>query len=124
MAGTFAESVKYFPGRKVVHTGNMIREEFCKAEALAPTTREKFVVLVLGGSQGAQAINRAMAEALDALAPVKEQLHIIHQTGNLNHEIQRLIPFLPSGASSPKYCRAKGCPSKPLLPADCWVRRG
>lgn len=81
VAVTFAESVKYFPGRKVVHTGNMIREEFCKAEAPAPTTREKFVVLVLGGSQGAQAINRAMAEALDALAPVKEQLRIIHQTG-------------------------------------------
>ena len=81
VAVTFAESVKYFPRHKVVHTGNMIREEFCKAEAPTPTAQEKFVVMVLGGSQGAQAINRAMAEALGALAPVKEQLHIIHQTG-------------------------------------------
>ena len=69
VAVTFPESAKYFPRRKVVLTGNMIREEFCKAEAPAPTPQEKFVVMISGGSQGAQAINQAMAEALDALAP-------------------------------------------------------
>lgn len=81
VAVTFPESVKYFPRHKVVHTGNMIREEFCNAEAPPPVEQGKFVVMVLGGSQGAQAINRAMADALEALAPVKERLHIIHQTG-------------------------------------------
>ena len=81
VAVAFPESIKYFPHHKVVRTGNMIREEFSNAEAPAPMAQEKFVVMVLGGSQGAQAINRAMADALESLAPVKERLHIIHQTG-------------------------------------------
>lgn len=81
VAITFGMSKKYFPAHKVVETGNMIREEFTKAKEANVPTSEKFTVLILGGSQGAQSINRALLTALDALAPVKDRLHIIHQTG-------------------------------------------
>ncbi len=81
VAITFEMSKKYFPAHKVVETGNMIREEFTVAKAANVPTSEKFTVLVLGGSQGAQSINRALLDALDPLEPVKELLHIIHQTG-------------------------------------------
>ncbi|MEE8270083.1 MAG: undecaprenyldiphospho-muramoylpentapeptide beta-N-acetylglucosaminyltransferase [Nitrospinaceae bacterium] len=81
VAITFEMSKKYFPAHKVVETGNMIREEFTEAKEANVPTGEKFTVLVLGGSQGAQSINRAVLAALDMLAPVKDRLHVIHQTG-------------------------------------------
>ncbi|HET9868798.1 MAG TPA: glycosyltransferase, partial [Nitrospira sp.] len=40
-----------------------------------------FHVLIFGGSQGARAINNAMAEALSHLAGFEEKLSITHQTG-------------------------------------------
>ena len=81
---TFEMSKKYFPAHKVVETGNMIREEFTEAKEANVPTGEKFTVLVLGGSQGAQSINHALLAALDMLAPVKDRLHLIHQTGEID----------------------------------------
>ena len=81
VAITFEMSKKYFPAHKVVETGNMIREEFTEAKQANAPSSDKFTVLVLGGSQGARSINRALLDALDSLAPVKDRLHIIHQTG-------------------------------------------
>ncbi len=40
-----------------------------------------FTVAVLGGSQGSHEINRAMATALPYLAPIKNRIRIIHQSG-------------------------------------------
>lgn len=81
VAITFEMSKKYFPAHKVVETGNMIREEFTEATAANIPASEKFTVLVLGGSQGARSINRALIAALDTLEPLKDRLHFIHQTG-------------------------------------------
>lgn len=82
VAVSFPETKNYFPEGKVVETGNMIREEFCRPgskEDAGP--RDKFNILVLGGSLGAHSINLAMTEALDFLAEVKGSLHIVHQSG-------------------------------------------
>ncbi|CAI2717695.1 undecaprenyldiphospho-muramoylpentapeptide beta-N-acetylglucosaminyltransferase [Nitrospina watsonii] len=82
VAVSFEESRRYFPADKVVETGNMIREEFAKEqEPEAWQPGQPFHVLVLGGSQGAQSINAAMMEALEPLQGVKDDLHIVHQTG-------------------------------------------
>ncbi len=82
VAVSFKESSAYFPGDKVVTTGNMIREEFCIPRETAPARRkDKFCILVLGGSQGAHSINMAMVSALEKLGEEKEKIHIIHQTG-------------------------------------------
>ncbi len=82
VAVSFKESAKFFPRHKVTVTGNMIREEFCQPrETSAEGQRQPFRVLVLGGSQGAHSINVAMMEALQSLAPQKENIHITHQTG-------------------------------------------
>ncbi|MDH5761533.1 MAG: undecaprenyldiphospho-muramoylpentapeptide beta-N-acetylglucosaminyltransferase [Nitrospinota bacterium] len=81
VAITFEMSKKYFPAHKVMETGNMIREEFTEVKEANIPPSEKFTVLVLGGSQGAQSINRAVLAALDTLEPIKDRLHIIHQTG-------------------------------------------
>jgi UDP-N-acetylglucosamine--N-acetylmuramyl-(pentapeptide) pyrophosphoryl-undecaprenol N-acetylglucosamine transferase len=58
--------------------------------ASAVMTRDSqapFTVLVVGGSQGAMAINRAFAEAFSVLARKGEGLlRVIHQTGQTDYE--------------------------------------
>ncbi len=81
VAISFREGEKFFPKEKVVFTGNMIREEFSNAFEPKTPAKGKITVLLLGGSQGAHSINKAMMEALAFLESVKNQLTFIHQTG-------------------------------------------
>ena len=80
---TFEVSRPYF-GRKGVVTGNPVRHEFFE---LAPKTRsDKFHLLIFGGSQGARAINNAMADALPPLEKFNGDLTITHQTGEADFD--------------------------------------
>jgi len=77
----FEEALPYF-GKKGIVTGNPVRREFFEIE---PKTRgEKTNLLIFGGSQGARAINNAMAEALKILP--HDKLNIVHQTGESDFE--------------------------------------
>ena len=87
IAVSFKDSSTMFPKEKVVVTGNMIREEFCKPKEEFPQNNGPFRVLVLGGSQGAHSINMAMVEALQFLSQQKLDLHITHQTGETDLEM-------------------------------------
>ncbi len=79
---SFEEAKKFFPGKKVELTGNMIRKSFSEANTPIPRDPEKkLYVLVLGGSQGARSINKAVTEALAHLQEFKDQISIVHQTG-------------------------------------------
>ena len=64
-------------------------------------------MLVTGGSQGALPVNRAFVDALDLLATRKNDLHIVHQTGERDYKAVRtayarreypaeVVPFLPN----------------------------
>src|SRR5262245_34788842 len=77
-AVTDARTQSFF-GKRAVVTGNPVRPEFksipIKVHA-APYT-----ILVFGGSQGAQSINRAVIEALDSLVDWEDRIRFVHQTG-------------------------------------------
>jgi UDP-N-acetylglucosamine--N-acetylmuramyl-(pentapeptide) pyrophosphoryl-undecaprenol N-acetylglucosamine transferase len=78
-AVTYEESLATF-GRKAFVAGNPVRPEFFAASPAGPPggrTR----VLVFGGSQGAHAINVAMAEAAATLAAASPGVELTHQTG-------------------------------------------
>ncbi len=86
VAVSYKEAAKYFPTGKVAYTGQPLRKdvalpitvgarEFLKIEEEVP------VVLVLGGSQGAQKINDTVLEGLDNLV---KKYAIIHQAGRKN----------------------------------------
>jgi len=79
VAVTFEGTRKFLGGRGVV-TGNPIRPEFA-AVPPRPKGRATRHLLVYGGSQGAAAINAAMAGALDRLGPLRDRLRVVHQTG-------------------------------------------
>ena len=82
---SFEEAKRYFPDQKVIVTGNPIRKEFItslnrnKGEM---KEKDRFTLLIFGGSAGAHRINHTMIEALDQLNGIKTSLKIIHQTGN------------------------------------------
>ncbi|SHI79181.1 UDP-N-acetylglucosamine-N-acetylmuramylpentapeptide N-acetylglucosamine transferase [Desulfatibacillum alkenivorans DSM 16219] len=84
---SFEKSTEYFKPGKAKVFGNPIRGSLLEEAAQAdPEAAEKpFTVLVLGGSQGAHAINRAVIESLEELqAP--EEIGFIHQTGQQDLE--------------------------------------
>jgi UDP-N-acetylglucosamine--N-acetylmuramyl-(pentapeptide) pyrophosphoryl-undecaprenol N-acetylglucosamine transferase len=87
IATGFEETAARF-GSKATATGNPVRREFFDAPSRAPH-RAPFTLLVTGGSRGAQAINNAMAGSLGLLTPKKNQLFIVHQTGERDYNAVR-----------------------------------
>lgn len=82
---SFAETAPYFGSRKTRIVGTPIRREFL--EVGAPDSEAKgLTLLILGGSQGAHSINRAMVAALPALIAAHPGLRVIHQTGERDFE--------------------------------------
>ena len=64
-----------------VLTGNPIRKEFFEAVGERPAGDNRKRLLIFGGSQGSRTINDAMTGALLFMAPLRESLLIVHQTG-------------------------------------------
>ena len=76
---SFPDNLAIFKTAKTVVTGNPVRRELLTVKP-AEKAAGRFTVLVLGGSQGAHAINRAVVEALDHLKE-PARMRFIHQTG-------------------------------------------
>ncbi len=77
---------EYFSPRKMILVGNPIRKEILEgakeeAKTLFKLNSEKPVVLILGGSQGAQRINDKILEILPELLT---NFEVIHQCGEKN----------------------------------------
>jgi len=94
-------------GKKAVVTGCPVRSEFF---SITPRRLGKpFRLLVTGGSQGALPINRVFVDAMDRLAARKNELAIVHQTGERDYNAVRtayarreinaeVVPFLTNMA--------------------------
>ena len=61
-------------------TGNPVRQQILEASAVKSDEKNLFTILVVGGSQGAHAINLAMMDALPRIQQ-RVKIRIIHQTG-------------------------------------------
>jgi UDP-N-acetylglucosamine--N-acetylmuramyl-(pentapeptide) pyrophosphoryl-undecaprenol N-acetylglucosamine transferase len=77
--------------KKVLYTGNPVRREILQypknqkgLEIDESEQKRYFVILILGGSQGAHSINMAILEAIETITD-KDKFFFIHQTG-LNDE--------------------------------------
>ncbi len=84
----FNEAERYFPKSKCIVTGNPIRKDFFVDNPTPYNPKKKFL-LVIGGSQGAHAINEAICLLLEKLNAQYEGLSILHQTGDLDYEFVR-----------------------------------
>src|SRR6202162_2265525 len=94
-------------GKKAVVPGCPVRTEFFSIAPRAP--QKPFRLLITGGSQGALAINRTIVDAMDRLATRKNNLAIVHQTGERDYNAVRtayarrefpaeVVPFLTNMA--------------------------
>lgn len=78
---SFEESREYFSRGSIYLTGNPVRRELLEAAKDYDKPKESFTVLVMGGSQGARAINEAFIKALEILTIRGKEPMVIHQTG-------------------------------------------
>jgi UDP-N-acetylglucosamine--N-acetylmuramyl-(pentapeptide) pyrophosphoryl-undecaprenol N-acetylglucosamine transferase len=90
-------------GAKAVVTGCPVREEFLTITQRIP--QKPLRVLITGGSQGALPVNRAFVDAMNFLASRKNEMNIVHQTGERDYDAVRtayarheilaeVVPFL------------------------------
>ena len=91
IAVAYPSATKFFEPSRVAITGNPIREGLLMGNVDRACGRfgcppGKPVLLVLGGSLGSQAINRAIVRILPRLL---EQFFVIHQTGQANYDETR-----------------------------------
>ncbi|HBF42091.1 MAG TPA: undecaprenyldiphospho-muramoylpentapeptide beta-N-acetylglucosaminyltransferase [Desulfobacteraceae bacterium] len=83
---SFEESSAHFKARSMILTGNPVRDELFLQTNNEKENHKGFVVLVIGGSQGARAINTAFVEAVTYLKSRGKYLEIIHQAGKTDYE--------------------------------------
>ena len=95
VATGFEGSAKFLNARSVL-TGTPVRSEFMRRRTQFPRTPQR--ILVLGGSQGAHRINRAVTGALDWIV-VKRGMQLEHQTGSADlRESEAARAALPRAA--------------------------
>lgn len=91
VAISFKESEKYFhSAKKMVHTGNPVRNEMLEinkssAREKLNLTKEKPLVVVFGGSRGAEKINETMVELIKNHY-AEGECRILFATGETQHE--------------------------------------
>lgn len=87
----YDEMQRYFPEGKIVKTGNPVRNDLLditskKTDALAKyeLSADKKVILVIGGSLGARAINELISKQLDFFR--NKEVQVLWQTGKLYYD--------------------------------------
>lgn len=81
---SFDETVKYFRLGRTERTGLPVREEFFRIAPKPPGAR--FELLVTGGSQGSQTLNRAGRESWPLFRQAGIPVRIVHQSGPAGFE--------------------------------------
>lgn len=78
----FDGSKKYFKESKTVLTGNPVRKSILRSkDAIVGKSKDKFTILVFGGSQGATAVNASFTDATEYLTDIWRNFNVIHQAG-------------------------------------------
>ncbi|OZU87869.1 undecaprenyldiphospho-muramoylpentapeptide beta-N-acetylglucosaminyltransferase [Virgibacillus indicus] len=88
---TFPETMDFLPEKKTEYVGAVIREELFQGDkkkglAFAGLTKEKPVLLIMGGSGGSRKINETVRESLPQLLDTLQIIHICGQ-GNVDSAI-------------------------------------
>ncbi len=103
----FKSIENYFDKNKILLTGNPVRDEFYQAPPSKNAVAGKFgfksnlpIVLMIGGSRGAEPMNKAVEKILPELR--RENIQLIFQTGkklydsykHYDNDFVRVLPFI------------------------------
>lgn len=105
------ESRGHFDRQKTILTGNPVRKVLFSREAPMAERDKPFSLLVMGGSQGAKAINEIFIDALEILKKENRPMNVLHQTGQQDKERAReaykrkglsgkIVPFIDDMAGA------------------------
>jgi UDP-N-acetylglucosamine--N-acetylmuramyl-(pentapeptide) pyrophosphoryl-undecaprenol N-acetylglucosamine transferase len=83
---TYEQSKTCFPQAKVIFSGNPVRASLAAQSSQTKKERAYRQLLIFGGSQGAEAINKSVMNMLPQLQPMKDKVRILHQTGSRQME--------------------------------------
>lgn len=97
---------RYFPDSKITITGNPVRKDIIEKEGKVVEAMEFFglkevmkTILVVGGSQGARSINRALGEQLEEI--LKADVQLIWQCGKtFLPQAEEIVELLNSSAKA------------------------
>ena len=94
----FPETIQYLPANKAVLTGSPIRQELLKGDRLhalrfTGLSANKPVILVMGGSMGAVAVNEALRRILPTLLKEFQVIHLCG-AGKLDHSLGHLAGYV------------------------------
>ncbi|MES3038131.1 MAG: undecaprenyldiphospho-muramoylpentapeptide beta-N-acetylglucosaminyltransferase [Bdellovibrionota bacterium] len=82
----FPEAKSFLKSQLVERLGLPVREQVEKVAMMGKVPKVPFKVLAFGGSQGARAINEALAEMLAKNDPELKDFEFVHQTGTADFE--------------------------------------
>jgi UDP-N-acetylglucosamine--N-acetylmuramyl-(pentapeptide) pyrophosphoryl-undecaprenol N-acetylglucosamine transferase len=93
---SFKEAAMFFKEEKVFVTGNPVRQSLFdvdekEAYDIFMLDENRFTILVFGGSLGAESINKAFIENLERFNDIKDDIQIIHQTGDNGYDSVKRI---------------------------------
>ncbi|MDJ0727877.1 MAG: undecaprenyldiphospho-muramoylpentapeptide beta-N-acetylglucosaminyltransferase [Prochloraceae cyanobacterium] len=101
----FEGSTQYLPRARTVHVSTPVRSEFLAPRSLdLPLSEDAFVIVVVGGSQGAVAINQLVRDC--AAAWLSEGAAIVHLTGDRDPDANTF--FAPNYFALPFYDNMAG----------------
>ncbi len=95
----FEEARKWFKPSKILMTGTPVRKEVIALREKVSVGDEK-TVLVLGGSQGASSLNKAMTDAAPLFANCSKKIHILHHAGKYGEEDAIKAAYSRAGVSA------------------------
>ncbi len=100
VATSFAETSTHLRGARAVMTGNPVRREIRRLVP-APLRERCLNLLVMGGSQGARTLNRAITGCLHDMLVEHAELRVTHQCGALDlGEVEAFAASLPAHLAS------------------------
>jgi len=95
VAVSFTETGEHIKARRIVNTGmplrDRLRDRQVDANRLANLDREKFTVLVMGGSRGARKLNDVVSETICNAREQGSDLQVIHLTGTADEVSVRAV---------------------------------
>ena len=97
---SFPETIKYFPAKKTIYTGNPIRKEFQKINFNTDEYIKKLgflknlpIICVIGGSTGANYLNKLLLSCLPNLLKSYQIIHITGKEKQIHYSDKRYIQY-------------------------------